>query len=110
MTAGRIALTAALALVATAAACNPGSTSGGNYAGSVAGTVSPPASKTTVRAIFISTGDTISAALADTVNGGYLLQFLPPGAYTISAKGTGINLSKSFTLRSGLDTTGVNFP
>jgi hypothetical protein len=44
------------------------------------------------------------------VSGAYKLWFLPPGAYTIAAVGTGLNGSKSVTLGAAQDRTGVNFP
>jgi len=81
-----------------------------NAAGSIAGTVTPPSSKATLYAIFTATGDTITVALADTVTGAYRLNVLPPGDYRVTAVGSGLNASKTLTLRNGQDTTGVNFP
>ncbi len=81
-----------------------------NVAASVAGTVTPASAKAKLYAIFSSNGDTVATALADTTSGAYALRFLPPGAYTITAVGTSLNVSKSLTLRAGEDTTGVNFP
>ncbi len=81
-----------------------------NVAASVAGTVTPASAKAKLYAIFTSDNDTVATALADTTSGAYKLRFLAPGAYTITAVGTGLNVSKSLTLRAGQDTTGVNFP
>ena len=103
-----ISLAAALAAALSAVAClNP---MVNNAAGSIAGTVTPPSSKTTLYAIFTATGDTITVALADTVTGAYRLTVLPPGTYRVNAVGTGLNVSKTLNLRNGQDTTGVNFP
>ncbi len=81
-----------------------------NTAASIAGTVTPPSSHAKLYAIFTSNGDTLATALADTTSGAYKLWFLPPGAYTVTAVGNGLNASKSITLRAAEDTTGVNFP
>jgi hypothetical protein len=97
----------ALAL-GTLAACSL-STTTKNIAASVAGTVTPPSAKARLFALYLATGDTPQATLADTVTGAYVLQFLPPGEYTIGAVGTGMNLTRYVNLRSGEDTTGFNF-
>lgn len=81
-----------------------------DVAASVAGTVTPASSQATLYAIFTSNDDTVATALADSVSGAYKLWFLPPGAYTIAAVGTGLNGSKSVTLGAAQDRTGVNFP
>jgi hypothetical protein len=81
-----------------------------NVAASIAGTVTPASAKAKLYAIFSANGDTVATALADTTTGAYKLWFLPPGAYTVTAVGTSLNVSKSLTLRAAQDTTGVNFP
>ncbi len=81
-----------------------------NVAASIAGTVTPASAKAKLYAIFSSSGDTVATALADTVSGAYKLWFLPPGAYTVTAVGNGLNASKTLTLRAAEDTTGVDFP
>jgi uncharacterized protein DUF4382 len=81
-----------------------------DVAASVSGTVTPAAADAKLYAIFTSDGDTVAAALADTSSGAYQLHFLPPGAYTIAAVGTGLSAAKSLTLRAGEDTTGVDLP
>ena len=103
-----VSVFAALAATVFAFAClNP---TVQNAAGSIAGTVNPPSSKTTLYAIFTATGDTITVALADTLTGAYRLSVLPPGTYRVAAVGSGLNASKTLNLRNGQDTTGVNFP
>lgn len=79
-----------------------------NVAASIAGTVTPASAKATLYAIL--NGDTVHTALADTTTGAYKLRFLPPGAYTVTAAGTGLAASKALTLRAAQDTVGVNFP
>jgi uncharacterized protein DUF4382 len=81
-----------------------------NVAASIAGTVTPAAAKAKLYAIFGSSGDTVATALADTTSGAYKLWFLPPGAYTVTAVGASLNVSKTLTLRADEDTTGVDFP
>ncbi len=80
-----------------------------NAAGSISGTVTPASAKAKVVAVFSFTTDTVGTALADTTTGAYQLLLIPPGAYTLTAVGLNLNVSKSLTLRSGQDTTGVNF-
>jgi len=79
-----------------------------NVAASIAGTVTPASSKATLYALL--NGDTVQTAMADTTTGAYKLRFLPPGAYSVSAAGTGLAVTKTLTLRAAQDTTGVNFP
>jgi hypothetical protein len=81
-----------------------------NVAASIAGTVTPASSQAKVYAIFNSSGDTLATALADATSGAYKLWYLTPGAYTVTAVGSGLNASKSITLRAAEDTTGVDFP
>jgi hypothetical protein len=106
----RRAVTSILALAfATLAGCSITTTTK-NIIASVAGTVTPPSAKARLFALYLATGDTTQATLADTITGAYQLKFLPPGEYTIGAVGTGMNLTKYVNLRSGQDTTGFNFP
>lgn len=81
-----------------------------DVAASISGTVTPASAKAKVYAIFTSNGDTVTTALADPTSGAYKLWYLPPGAYTVTAVGTGLNVSKSVTVLAAQDTTGVNFP
>lgn len=85
-----------------------------NVAASIAGTVTPADSRAQLLAISTTSADTVSTTLADSVTGVYKLRFIPPGSYTVTAKGTAVgstlDASKSITLRAAQDTTGVNFP
>ncbi len=80
-----------------------------DVAASISGTVAKANLPAKVYAIFTSNGDTLGVATPDTA-GAYALRYLAPGAYTVTAVGTGLNESKSITLRAAEDTTGVNFP
>jgi len=57
-------------------------------AGSISGTVGPPASQAQVFAIR-NTTDTVRTAFADTLTGAYTLHYLPPGTYTVAASAVG---------------------
>jgi hypothetical protein len=81
-----------------------------NVAGSIAGTVTPASAEAAVYAIFNATGDTLGRDSADVSTGAYKIWFLPPGAYTVSAKGNGLSVSKTVTLNPAQDMTGVDFP
>lgn len=84
-----------------------------NVAASIAGVVTPASEKATLAAVTAS-GDTLATAVADGVTGAYKLWFLPPGSYTVAAKGTvdgsTFTASRSVTVRAAQDTTGVNLP
>jgi Domain of unknown function (DUF4382) len=80
-----------------------------NVAGSIAGTVTPASSKATVYAIYTSSGDTLGSALADTTTGAYKIWYLPPGAYTVSAAGSGLSATDTVTLNASQILTGVDF-
>lgn len=79
-----------------------------NIASSIAGVVTPASANATVYAII--SNDTVQTAIADGVTGAYKLRFLPAGAYSVSAAGSGVAVTKTLTLRASQDTTGVNFP
>ncbi len=79
-----------------------------NVAASIAGTVTPASSHSIVYAI--NGTDTVTSANADTTTGAYKLWYLPPATYSVTAVGTGVNATKTVTVRAAQDTTGVNLP
>ena len=81
-----------------------------DIAASIAGTVSPASSKAELFAV--ANGDTVASTFADTTSGAYVLRYLDPrlSPFTVVAAASGyVTLSTTFPLRSGQDTTGVNF-
>ena len=85
-----------------------------NVAATIAGTVTPASSESNVYAVSTISGDTVSTAIADKVSGAYKLWFLPPGAYTVSAKGTvagsSFAASKAVTVSASENRTELNLP
>jgi hypothetical protein len=84
-----------------------------DVAASIAGTVTPASDNATVYAILnagTADADTVQTALADATTGAYILDFLAPATYTVSVKGTTLDLSKTVTVGPAQDTTGVDFP
>jgi hypothetical protein len=80
-----------------------------DVAGSVAGTVSPADAKAMVYAI-VGT-DTLATAAADTVTGDYILRYLAPGTYTVSASATGLQNAtvNNVVVGNAQNVTGVDF-
>jgi len=62
-----------------------------DVAGSIAGTISPVDANAMVYAI-VGT-DTLASATEDASTGAYILRYLAPGTYTVSASATGLQTS-----------------
>lgn len=80
-----------------------------NIAGSIAGTVLPDTSRAGLFAI--QGADTIATAAADTLTGAYVIRFLAPGMYTVSASATGFQTATidSVVVGNAQTVTGVDF-
>ena len=86
-----------------------------NVAASIAGTVTPASSNAGLAAVSVATGDTVATALADVTTGAYKIWYLPPGTYTVLAKGTAVAstfeaLKANVVVGASQNLTGVNLP
>lgn len=84
-----------------------------DIAASIAGTVGPAAAAATKPMVYaISSGDTVSSAVADSATGAYRLRYLDPrvSPFNVVVVATGYQTqNRSVPVRNAQDTTGVNF-
>ena len=79
-----------------------------DVAGSIAGTSLPVSARGQLFAILGN--DTVATTRADTINGTYLLAFLPPGNYTVADSAVGFKTAtQAVTVGSAQQVTGVDF-